>query len=118
MPIYEYRCQACGGELEKLQRMSDAPLTDCPACGRPELKRLISAAAFRLKGGGWYETDFKKDGKRNLADSGDGEKKPTSKSDGDKATSGAGTGSSDSGSKSETQSTSTPSKPAAGGASA
>ena len=72
MPIYEYRCQNCGHELEKLQRMSDAPLTDCPACEQAELKRLISAAGFRLKGSGWYETDFKKDGtKRNLADGGD-----------------------------------------------
>jgi putative FmdB family regulatory protein len=67
MPIYEYRCNACEYELEKLQKMSDEPLTDCPACGQSELKRLISAAGFRLKGGGWYETDFKKDGKRNLA---------------------------------------------------
>jgi len=69
MPIYEYRCNACGHELEKLQRMSDEPLTDCPDCGAAELQRLISAAGFRLKGGGWYETDFKKDGKRNLHDS-------------------------------------------------
>ena len=69
MPIYEYRCEACGHELEKIQRMSDAPLTDCPECGAPRLRRLVSAAAFRLKGGGWYETDFKKDGKRNLHDS-------------------------------------------------
>ena len=67
MPIYEYRCQACGHELEKLQKMSDAPLVDCPACGKPALNKLVSAAGFRLKGGGWYETDFKKDGKRNLA---------------------------------------------------
>ncbi len=67
MPIYEYRCQQCGHELEKLQRMSDAPLVDCPACAKPALKKLISAAAFRLKGSGWYETDFKQDGKRNLA---------------------------------------------------
>jgi len=69
MPIYEYRCNACGHELEKIQRMSDQPLADCPDCGAPELQRLISAAGFRLKGGGWYETDFKKDGKRNLHDS-------------------------------------------------
>jgi putative FmdB family regulatory protein len=69
MPIYEYRCNACGHELEKIQRMSDEPLTDCPDCGKAELRRLVSAAAFRLKGGGWYETDFKKDGKRNLHDS-------------------------------------------------
>lgn len=69
MPIYEYRCNACGRELEKIQRMSDEPLTDCPDCGSGELRRLVSAPGFRLKGGGWYETDFKKDGKRNLHDS-------------------------------------------------
>ena len=69
MPIYEYQCQSCGHKLEKLQRMSDAPLTDCPDCDAVALRRLISAAAFRLKGAGWYETDFKKDGKKNLHDS-------------------------------------------------
>ena len=73
MPIYEYRCEACGHELERLQRMSDAPLTDCPDCGRAQLRRLVSAAGFRLKGAGWYETDFKQSNKRNLAD-GSGEK--------------------------------------------
>ncbi|TVS11311.1 MAG: zinc ribbon domain-containing protein [Wenzhouxiangella sp.] len=67
MPIYEYRCQACGHEMEKLQKLSDAPLLDCPACGKSALVKLVSAAGFRLKGAGWYETDFKKDGKRNLA---------------------------------------------------
>jgi len=71
MPIYEYQCQSCGHELEKLQRMSDAPLTDCPDCGEAKLNRLVSAAAFRLKGAGWYETDFKKEGKKNLHDSDD-----------------------------------------------
>ena len=70
MPIYEYRCQSCGHELEKLQRMSDASLTDCPECGKSALKRLISAAGFRLKGAGWYETDFKTTNQRNLVDSG------------------------------------------------
>ncbi len=75
MPIYEYRCQACGHELEKLQKMSDAPLVDCPACGKAALTKLVSAAGFRLKGGGWYETDFKKDGKRNLAGDAEGGKK-------------------------------------------
>lgn len=69
MPIYEYRCESCGHELEKIQRMSDAPLTECPDCGEASLRRLVSAAGFRLKGGGWYETDFKKDGKKNLHDS-------------------------------------------------
>jgi putative FmdB family regulatory protein len=70
MPIYEYQCQSCGHELEKIQRMSDEPLSDCPSCEQPELKRLVSAAGFRLKGGGWYETDFKKGGKKNVHDSG------------------------------------------------
>ncbi|WP_295391036.1 zinc ribbon domain-containing protein [uncultured Thiodictyon sp.] len=73
MPIYEYRCEACGHELEKLQKLADAPLTDCPACGQPTLKKQISAAGFRLKGSGWYETDFKQgDKKKNLHT--DGEK--------------------------------------------
>ena len=72
MPIYEYRCDACGQELEKIQRMSDEPLTNCPGCGEDRLRRLVSAAGFRLKGGGWYETDFKKVGKRNLHDSASG----------------------------------------------
>jgi len=67
MPIYEYRCQACGHELEALQKLSEAPLTTCPACQEDSLRKLVSAAAFRLSGGGWYETDFKKDNKRNLA---------------------------------------------------
>ena len=68
MPFYEYECQACGEHHEVLQKMSDAPLKRCPACGKSKLKRLLSAPVFRLKGGGWYETDFKtdKDAKRNL----------------------------------------------------
>ena len=71
MPIYEYKCQSCENELEKLQRLSDPALTDCPACDEPALRRLISAAGFRLKGAGWYETDFKQGSKRNLHDSSD-----------------------------------------------
>jgi putative FmdB family regulatory protein len=72
MPIYEYECQACGHHMEAMQRMSDDPLKDCPECGKPELKKLISAAGFRLSGGGWYETDFKTGSKKNLTKSGDG----------------------------------------------
>ena len=74
MPFYEYQCSACGHHHEELQRVSDRALRKCPACGRPTLKRLVSAPVFRLKGGGWYETDFKSDqeGKRNIA----GEKEP------------------------------------------
>ncbi len=71
MPIYEYRCESCGHELEKMQKLSDAPLTECPACGQPTLKKLISVAGFRLKGSGWYETDFKKGDKKNLHDGGE-----------------------------------------------
>ncbi len=67
MPIYEYQCQSCGHELEKIQRMSDDPLKDCPDCGKAELQRLVSAAGFRLKGAGWYETDFKKGSKKERA---------------------------------------------------
>lgn len=85
MPIYEYRCQSCGHDLEKLQRLSDEPLVDCPECGKPDLKKLISAAGFRLKGGGWYETDFKSGNKRNLADSGDTPAKSAGDSNGSKS---------------------------------
>ena len=67
MPIYEYQCQACGHHLEVLQKISEDPLKDCPKCGQPQLSRLISAAGFRLKGGGWYETDFKQGKRRNVA---------------------------------------------------
>lgn len=70
MPIYEYQCQACGHEHEALQKLSDAPLTDCPACHKPDLVKKISAAGFRLKGGGWYETDFKSGNKKNVAGEG------------------------------------------------
>ncbi|AIA76161.1 MAG: FmdB family zinc ribbon protein [Vreelandella alkaliphila] len=67
MPIYEYECKACGHRMEKLQKISADPLKDCPACQRASLERLVSAAGFRLAGGGWYETDFKTGSKKNLA---------------------------------------------------
>jgi len=67
MPIYEYQCQACGDEHEALQKISAEPLVTCPACNEPELKKKISAAGFRLKGSGWYETDFKSGKKKNVA---------------------------------------------------
>lgn len=72
MPIYEYQCQACSKQLEALQKVSDAPLLDCPQCGKPALQKKVSAAAFRLKGGGWYETDFKTGNKKNLVGGGEG----------------------------------------------
>jgi putative FmdB family regulatory protein len=70
MPFYEYQCKNCGHELEAMQKVSDTPLKKCPHCGKSQLQRLMSAPVFRLKGGGWYETDFKgdQDNKRNLAD--------------------------------------------------
>jgi len=66
MPIYEYECKACGHRMEKLQKISADPLKDCPACQSDGLERLVSAAGFRLAGGGWYETDFKTGSKKNL----------------------------------------------------
>ncbi len=59
MPIYEYRCNACGHEFEIIQKISEQPLTDCPACGKAALAKLVSAAGFQLKGSGWYVTDFR-----------------------------------------------------------
>jgi len=67
MPIYEYRCSDCGHKLEALQKLSDSPLTDCPACGKARLSKLISAAGFQLKGSGWYATDFKSSGAKPAA---------------------------------------------------
>jgi putative FmdB family regulatory protein len=67
MPIYEYRCEACSHELEALQKLSDAPLLECPQCKAPALRKQVSAAGFRLKGSGWYETDFKSGSKKNVA---------------------------------------------------
>ncbi|HVO47311.1 MAG TPA: zinc ribbon domain-containing protein [Steroidobacteraceae bacterium] len=69
MPFYEYECSSCKYYTEVMQKITDAPLTKCPSCGKKALKKLVSAPVFRLKGGGWYETDFKsdKENKRNLA---------------------------------------------------
>ncbi len=78
MPIYEYQCQACGDEHEALQKISAEPLVTCPACNKPELKKKISAAGFRLKGSGWYETDFKSGNKKNVV----GSAKPASTASG------------------------------------
>ena len=90
MPIYEYVCTNCGEPLEKLQKLSDAPLTECPACGQPTLKRKVSAAGFRLAGGGWYETDFKSDNRRNLT--GDGNAAKASSSNGESSSGGSSGG--------------------------
>ena len=81
MPFYEYRCDACGHDVEALQTVNDEPLVDCPACGAATLRRIVSAPAFRLKGTGWYETDFKSGNKRHLADSGKDASKPETKTE-------------------------------------
>ena len=81
MPFYEYECQACKYYAEVMQKITDAPLVKCPSCGKRQLKKLVSAPVFRLKGGGWYETDFKsdKETKRNLSGADKEESKPEAK---------------------------------------
>ena len=83
MPFYEYECSNCKFYVEALQKISDPPIRKCPSCKKQTMKRLVSAPVFRLKGGGWYETDFKSDqeGKRNLAA---GEEAPEAKPEADK----------------------------------
>ncbi len=85
MPIYEYECSACKFYVETLQKISEPPLKKCPSCGKDALRRLISAPVFRLKGAGWYETDFKsdKENKRNLVDAGAEDKEPAAAADSD-----------------------------------
>ena len=84
MPIYEYKCDACGHTFDTLQKISDSPLIKCPDCGKDALKKLVSSPSFRLKGGGWYETDFKTGNKKNVAQPDNKDKKPakTASSDG------------------------------------
>ncbi|MCE7031147.1 zinc ribbon domain-containing protein [Lysobacter sp. GX 14042] len=73
MPIYAFQCAACGHDFDRLQKLSDPDPAQCPECGEDRVRRRLTAPQFRLSGGGWYETDFKKDGekKRNLAGEGD-----------------------------------------------
>jgi putative FmdB family regulatory protein len=77
MPIYDYKCSNCGQELEIIQKFSDKPKTLCPNCGEESLTKQISAPSFRLKGAGWYETDFKTCQKKNLVSN---DKESTNKS--------------------------------------
>ncbi len=84
MPIYEYRCAACGHQEDHLQKVSEAPLTKCPACGKKKYEKQLSAAGFQLKGSGWYATDFKggKTAKKDDAKPGDKtEAKPDAKTE-------------------------------------
>ena len=106
MPIYEYRCAACGHELEVLQKLSEPPLSDCPQCHKPSLSKLISPVGFQLKGSGWYATDFKSSGKpaeKANGKNGDGATKSEGKSGESK---GDSSGESTSTAKAETSSTS------------
>jgi len=107
MPIYEYQCESCGHQLEALQKMSDAPLVECPECGAQSLKKKVSAAAFRLKGGGWYETDFKSGKKKNLAGSDSKPTEKSSKSESSSSSSAASASASSSSGSSSTKSSST-----------
>ena len=93
MPIYVYRCTRCGHEFETIQKVSDALLRDCPACDEATLVKKVTAAGFRLKGGGWYETDFKNGSKRNVA----GDKSGSGDSAGSGSDAGSSAGASESG---------------------
>lgn len=98
MPIYEYQCEACSNKMEKLQKISDEPLKICPVCNEASLNKLVSAAGFRLKGSGWYETDFKTGKKQNVAG---GSESSSSTSDGSSSSSSDGDSSGGSSSSSE-----------------
>lgn len=107
MPIYEYQCDSCGANFDAIQKFSDAPLTECRQCGAEGVRKLLSAPSFRLKGGGWYETDFKNKNQRNVVkkdgESGSDSASSTSKTDGGSKESGVAkpaSAGSDAGSKS------------------
>jgi putative FmdB family regulatory protein len=117
MPIYEYRCASCGHELEALQKLSDAPLTECPACHAAALTKKVSAAGFQLKGSGWYVTDFRnkgakppaKDGSKAADKADGGDAKPEAKSsDGTSSESTAATTKSSAGATESKSTTTTP----------
>jgi putative FmdB family regulatory protein len=107
MPIYEYSCESCGHELEALQGLQDDLLTDCPECGASALRKRISRVAFRLKGSGWYETDFKDKDKRNVAGDGSSESSGNGGSESSGGTEGSGDKAAASSSSSNTESGST-----------
>ena len=120
MPIYEYVCDQCGHYLEALQKLSDEPLVFCPECGDAALRKQVSAAAFRLKGTGWYETDFKNSDKKKPAEKSDkadkADKKDAKSASGSSSDSGSDSGNSgDSGKKDKSASTSTSSSKSSSG---
>ena len=121
MPIYEYRCSACGFETEFLQRLNDAPHTKCPECGKRKLEKQVSAAGFQLKGTGWYATDFKNSGSKPAAKKKDGEtakgtagKDAAASGSSSKETTGKESSKADSSGSGTSSSTSTPSTSSAG----
>jgi putative FmdB family regulatory protein len=103
MPIYEYRCSACGHELEALQKFSDAPLADCPSCHAATLVKLLSASGFQLKGSGWYATDFKGSGGKPAPVKADAASKSESGTGSDGGTKGESKGETTVGAKSESR---------------
>jgi putative FmdB family regulatory protein len=135
MPIYEYRCSDCGHRLEALQRLADAPLLVCPACGKESLTKLMSAVGFQLKGSGWYATDFKHSGSKPAekgaakADAANESSSSGEKGEGSAATASSGEPKSDAkttvqpatseskttGTETKSSATTTPAKPAATG---
>lgn len=115
MPIYEYQCQACGHKLEKLQKLSDVLLKDCPECDEPELSKQISAVAFRLKGSGWYETDFKTGDKKNVSSSDNSSNSSSSTGDSSSSKKSDSNGSSSKSSSSSKDSSNSSSKGASSG---
>ena len=102
MPIYEFQCQACGTEIEVLQKISDPHITDCEACGKAEMKKKVTAAAFRLSGAGWYETDFKEGNKKKNLTETSAENKESKSADTKKESKEGSTKSSDTATKTET----------------
>lgn len=92
MPIYEYQCDACQHHLEAIQKLSDAPLETCPSCGKAALRKLVSAAAFQLKGTGWYATDFRDKGKQESANGSNANEAPAKSAQGDTSSTKTGTG--------------------------
>ena len=96
MPIYEYKCEACGHQLEAMQKFSEEPLKECPTCGKPALNKLISASGFQLKGSGWYVTDYRDKGKsKPTAETGEGSSDDSKSTDTTKSTESAETKSDD-----------------------
>jgi len=118
MPFYEYECGACGHRIEALQKISDDPLVYCPECNEARLKKLISAAGFRLKGTGWYETDFKSSEKKDSSKETKGDSAPDKSASGKSNADKGGTSSADAGGKTESSKPAATSKDSGQGASA